>query len=844
LKTKFSLKILEPDPETVRHLAGSLSIPPTIARILANRGIKTVEEATQFLKADLDCLHDPFLMHDMPRAVDIILGHIQAGDRILIHGDYDADGVTSTAILKEALGRIGGVVDCYIPDRFDEGYGFSPDAILKARETGVRLIITVDCGSSNHDEVAAARDAGMSIVITDHHEVPQVPPDADAFVNIKKPGETYPFKDLSGAGVAFKLAQALYTRLGREDWKDFLDIAAIGTVADVVPLVGENRVIVKNGLNLLNERKRLGVARLLETSSTRHDNLTPWDISFVIAPRINAAGRLAKAQAALEFLLEEDPDKSRQMAQDLSSLNEERQKVENGIKENIESMLNADPDLLSKPVWVLASRGWHQGVIGIVASRFSQSFKRPVFLVSVSGEGVGRGSARCGDNYNIYKALDRAKDLLVHYGGHPLAGGFTIKEEMLEQFSRVVSSPDLFCQGDNTLLIDMVLGRDEINMELARRLETLAPYGEGNPRPAFLTRRVKLQSISTVGQQGRHLKLWLSLGGSDLKGIAFGKGEMSGDLHGSDVYYDIIYNIDLDVWNNQEEITAKIMEILPPDSESLRILSGLEEEGVSLPPPEDEGRWRIVDSRAVINRWKYIKRLCRGGRKCLVLARNRRQMEVLTENLKKEGLDCVSLIGSPPAAESECRVFLLPFDRMEDAGDFEEIVFYHPPCSLDCFRSAPFMSPALRRVHFLFGDEDVMREEANQEVLSPGRERLQRIFQCVRKMGNGQGAVSLQPAALAGLMKDDKIQAATVRLAMKIFSEIGLVEVKEEDDGMEVRLLDCQKTDLEESPFYLAQLRKKEAFGELKRLLLCPGLDGLRNSLGGILEAPGLALKG
>ena len=830
-----TLKILEPDQQIIDQLSNILGLSPIIARILVNRGITTREEVDQFINGSLNTLYDPFRMGGMNEAVELIQKHLDQGSRFLIHGDYDADGVTSTAIMKKALERLGVEVDCYIPDRFDEGYGFSPDAIEMAKNLGVNIIVTVDCGSSNRDEVAQAREAGLDIIITDHHEVPAEYPPANAFVNLKKPGEEYPFHELSGAGVALKLVSALYSRMGRKDWTDFLDLAAIGTVADVVPLIGENRVIVREGLKLLDLRKRPGVAKLLELSNVRRPKLSPWDISFIIAPRINAAGRLADATAALNLLLEEDSEKAMEMAMSLFSLNQERQQVEAQIKGQIEEIINGDPELLSQPVWVFASRGWHQGVIGIVASRFSQSFNRPVYLVSIDEKGTGRASARCSENYNIYKALQGASDLLIHYGGHRFAGGFSIKEENVEKFRQIVSDPKYFCQEDNPTNVDMILDKDLITLDLARSLEKLSPYGEGNPRPLFLTRQVKFQSVCAVGSRKQHLKFWVSTNNSDVKGIAFGKGEMEDGILNHDLYYDILYNLEVDQWNDQEEASIKVHEILPPDRNCLRIISGLEE--VAIDEKSDGPRnWKIVDARPVINRRKYINSLHRAGRHCLILTRNRRQMEVLVQNLKKEGIDSVGAQWLEDPRPDCGAVVVLPFEKARGEHIFEDVIFYHPPYDWDYFQNELFCNPSLARVHLLFGDPDVMREEANQEILSPDRDRLLKIYGILRKLNSASGRALIKPNRVAGSIKDDLIHGVTVRVALKVFSEIGLLQVQEQEDTMEVGFTNNDKQDLTNSPTFIRQSRKKENFTKLKKLYMEPFLNEFKNNLHKIIN--------
>ncbi len=827
-------EIVKPDWEKIEKLIKALNLDPLIARILVNRGISNPDDARLFIHGNLDDMYDPFLIEDMDKAVSLILDHINQGNKILIHGDYDADGVTSTAIMIKSLSRIGGKLDFYIPDRFDEGYGFSTEAVQKAVELKVSLIITVDCGSSNHDIVNLAREQGIEVIITDHHEVPDPQPSAEAFINLKKPGETYPCKELSGAGVAFKVIQAIYKKLGRDDWKDFLDLAAVGSVADVIPLTSENRLIVKAGLNLLEKRKHPGISQLLEVSGVNRSNLSPWDISFIIATKINAAGRIHNAEFALRFLLEEDVETARQMAQRLVEMNEERQQIENLIKEEIEQKINENPEMLSKKAWVLSSRGWHQGVIGIVASRFSQSFKRPVFLISIDEVGVGRGSARCHDNYSVYAALEGAQEHLMHFGGHQLAGGFSIEETNISELETVVNQEKFFSHSFKPLRVDAELKPSQVNLETAQKLEILAPFGEGNPKPMFLSRRTKIQSISPVGKNEQHLKIWATFDGRDVKGIAFGMGSKISDISYEDLYYDLLYNLDVDLWNNQCEPSMKIQEILQPDRECYRIITGLDQVAISSDSEEtgEEVQWRLIDARGVINRRKYIKELYRGRKDCLVLTRSRRQMEVITKNLKQEGINCVNLLKDKVSPdEFGAKIYISPYDHYDADIDFRELILYHPPYLWDHFVMDYFRAPGLRRVHTLFNYYDVMREESNQEMLAPEREKLLKIYKYLEKTGSFTSYVQIKPQQVARALKDNLIQAITIHLALKVFSEIGLLEFQNKKKEISFILKKNGKQDLENSPTYKNQLKKKEIFYQLKELYLKPSLDQFKENV-------------
>lgn len=827
---KCQFEIMNPSEDDIKNLADNLQCSPIIARILINRRVDTPEKAKRFLWGTVKDLYPPDGLDQMRQAVDIILSHIEKGGKILIHGDYDADGVTSTAILIKALERIGAKTGYYIPDRFDEGYGFSPDAIKLALEENYSLIVTVDCGSSNHLEVEEAIKKGIQVIVTDHHEVPENIPRANAFINAKKPGDTYPFKDLSGAGIAIKLISAVYQRLGREDWTDFLDLAAIGIVADVVPLIDENRIIVKEGLQLLSRRNRPGIVSLLEQVNSKREKLSPWDISFIIAPRINAAGRLADAALSLQFLLEEDQEKAADLAAQLIKMNEERQQVEAAIKKEIEEMINNNPQLLTKPVWVFGSKGWHQGVIGIVASRFCDSFKRPVFLISIDEDGIGRGSSRCGENFNVYEALDSSGDLLLHYGGHKLAGGFSLEEKNIDLLRERINSLDLFTEYSKSLKIDADLTNVSIDLELAKELEMLAPFGEGNSKPHFISRRVKFQSVSTVGNNSQHLKLWVSPGkhSKDLKGISFGSGKLAGSIFGSEFYYDIIYNLDVDEWNNQEELALKITEIIQPEPECLYIQTGMEEYAVQ--EEQEQESWRIIDARPVIDRRKYIKHLAQGSSKTLVLTRNLKQMKVLMHNLEGEGVHCRMLTAAAGDLEEKC-IYVSPMNRINTDLCFTDIVYYHPPFDLEDFQKKVFSCPCLKRVHMLFGDDDVEREEMIQEMISPEREKLLKIFSVIKSIVNNGKNLPFSPEDIVKKIEDKHIKPSTIAVALKIFQELRLLDYTEQNNLFSVKLYNGGNVNLEESPTYVSHIKHKRKFLQFKQLFLDTGLDNFRENI-------------
>ena len=425
--------IAEPDAGGVRRLTQEIHCAPLAAAVLSARGIENADAARAFLSCDRSGLHDPHLMRDMDKAVEVIRGSLARGERIVVYGDYDVDGITATCTLVDYLRREGAACEYYIPNRLSEGYGLTRQAMEELYRRGTRLMITVDSGITANEEIALARELGMKVVITDHHECHDDLPEAEAVIDCKQAGDTYPFDSLAGVGVAFKLICALSgdpdAMLAR-----YADLVALGTVADVMPIVGENRILVAEGLRCMEHTHNIGLQRLLAESGMADRHLTASTISFVLAPRINAAGRMGKADLAAELFLTQDFDRAMHLAAELCEQNKLRQTTENEILEQALAQLKGEYNPVEDKMIVLAGKGWHQGVIGIVCSRLCDRYGCPVVLISIDGDGVGKGSGRSIGSFNLFDALTSCADLLDRYGGHALAAGLTIRGDGLEQF--------------------------------------------------------------------------------------------------------------------------------------------------------------------------------------------------------------------------------------------------------------------------------------------------------------------------------------------------------------------------------------------------------------------------
>ncbi len=546
---------LEPPPELAHSLSARLELTLTMARILVNRGIGTAEEAERFLHPSLHHLHDPFLMKGMERAVEVLSGALERRERILVFGDYDVDGVTGTALLVSYLRHFTDRVDYYVPHRVEEGYGLQAERIRRFAAEGGGLVLTVDCGISGAAEVEEGRSLGLSFIITDHHEPPPSLPDAEAVLNPLQEGCPYPFKSLAGVGIAYKLVEGLDRRQRSRPGPfpeafpsptDFLDLVALGTVADIVPLRDENRVFVTRGLQNLNRRPRTGLKALREVSGLGQKPLKTSHIAFALGPRINAAGRLGRADMAVDLMLATDASRAWDLADGLNTRNRERQQVEARIMEEATEMIRRDPSFLEEQVLVLSSPEWHSGVIGVVASKLAERYSRPSVLIS-TGSDPGKGSARSVPRFDLYSSLQDCSHLLEKFGGHSYAAGLSIRHDLIPRLRRELNArhrPLDPSEDRRPLDIDARVGFVDLRPAFLREIALLMPFGYTNPSPTFVTEGVYPSGqIRVVG--GKHLRLKLSHKRFVNSAIGFNMGDLAASLSPS-MPINIAYSLDLD----------------------------------------------------------------------------------------------------------------------------------------------------------------------------------------------------------------------------------------------------------------------------------------------------------
>lgn len=520
---------LQQEEKDVNNLAENLKISPTLARLVLNRGIIDLPQAEEFLASSFEQLHSPWLMSGMKEAVQRLAKAIGDNEKIVVHGDYDADGITATTIMVEMLQGLGAAVDLYLPSRFEHGYGLHPEPLEEFRNQGASLVVTVDCGINAVEEIKLASSIGLDMIITDHHQPLEENEQAVAVINPLQKECTYPFKELSGAGVALKLAAALAEEFGQPFPFHLMDLAALGTAADVVPLKGENRVIITEGLKVLKTLNRPGFKALVEAVSLDPDKINSTTLSFVLAPHINAAGRMGDALPAAKLLLETEANLAANYARELCKANQVRKATERTILEEAEKKAREQLALSNPKIITIAGTNWHHGVIGIVASRLVDMFNRPVALVAMDGD-EGIGSARSIAGFNITEALEFSKKFLERFGGHEQAAGFTVKadkfgllQESLNEYA-MHNLDDLILQP--TLTIDAELDYVDMTNELAHSLEKLEPYGTANSTPIFGSCDWELVSWRAVGKDKSHLKLDLKKSGKSLQPIFFSAAEL------------------------------------------------------------------------------------------------------------------------------------------------------------------------------------------------------------------------------------------------------------------------------------------------------------------------------
>ncbi|MDA8351927.1 MAG: single-stranded-DNA-specific exonuclease RecJ [Firmicutes bacterium] len=750
LRSKTRWQPVEAKEPLIRQLAEELEVHPLIARLLANRGLTEPQQARQFLQADGSDMYDPFLLDGMKEAVARIREALDRRERILIYGDYDADGVSSTSLMMMVFRRLGADVDYYIPNRFTEGYGFNEEALKQAKEAGVQLVISVDTGISAAAEAEVAKELGLDLIITDHHEPPEILPDAYAVINPKKPGCPYPFDMLAGVGVALKVAHALLGSLPEE----VLDLAALGTIADLVPLLDENRIIASLGLERMNQQRNPGLTALMEASGVKPP-VGAGHVGFSLGPRINASGRLESAGIAVELLLTEDREEAQSMAEELDRLNRERQQLVEEITREATAMVEADPDRYRRFILV-AAPGWNVGVIGIVASRLVEKYYRPTIVLGIDEEtGMAKGSARSIAGLDMYRALTECADLLPHFGGHEMAAGMSLpRENLLKLHRRLDQIAGDWLQEEDYIPLsrveaDLTIG--DVDVDLIQELERLAPYGVGNPTPQFRITGAGLSRMQLIGREKNHLKLTLKDGDRVLEAVGFRLGELAEEIAPS-AAPELLGELSINEWNNRRIPQLIIRDIAVP-------------------------HLQVFDWRSNRDKSDQFRRLAAQSGSVFVFRKEPRAANWL----------------------STSRVLLWgKIEEMSSLPPVHQLVLVDLPPSVEAFNRLLQKCSDVKRVYFAFGDAELDGSLAR----TPDREQFKRLYAYLLRKKQYQ-----VPSELKGLSRRTGLSPRGVAFMLRVFDELGFVHLT--DHQLDV-VPQPAKRPLSESHLYCQQQEREQ----------------------------------
>lgn len=800
-----------------------------VAQVLINRGLTTAAAARLFLTGDGAAPCDANLLTGMAQAVARIERAIVAGEHITVYGDYDVDGITSTVLVLKVLRRLGARADYYVPHRLTDGYGLNEQALTRLRQHGTQLVVTVDCGINATAEVAAAARQGLDVIITDHHQPSPVLPPAVAIINPRLPACPYPEKNLAGVGVAYKLCAACIAAFGAPHMQDelssMLDLVSVGTIADVVPLTGENRLLVKAGLMMLAETTNPGLQALLQVCGL-HSTVDSDDVAYILAPRLNAAGRMDTAAKGVELLLAPTREQALPMAAALNRLNAVRQAVEKTILECALAQL-ADGRYAEHRVLVLAGDGWHRGVIGIVASRLVERFYRPVVMISRK-DGIGHGSCRSIPGFDIFRALTASANLLDRFGGHVQAAGLTmqagnvdrLRERLNAYAADVLDADDLVPR----LEVDAVVDLAAIDPPLVEQLAQLEPYGAGNFAPVLACRRVKLVSARPVGADGRHLRFRLRDGTTEIAGVAWRMGDLAAALTPSRTV-DVAFRPVFDTWQGQRRVQLEACDLRQSD------VPVLHRKPIAVTSPALPGFF-LHDRRQCPGRCAYIGSFLSGDAPAVVIVNTPGQAVKLGAQLASESGNAADvLVWHEAMPQRQYRELQQQWRRgiahalvttaavvanEEVAG--QHFFWYFLPCDQALFLR--FLTTGQKRtapgyLHILFNNGDVVLDRTLWAMRAPGRDIVAAVYLVLKRQRNANNEVKLTREDICALVPKlcgKSLPVTTVDTALAILTEVGLVRVTTTPEGGYVLLPSTKKISLTASPLFRAGQRARRQF--------------------------------
>ena len=795
-------------------LASEAGISPFAAQLLINRKIKTAAEARSYLYPTLDELHSPFKLADMDKAVERIHTAISRGEKICVYGDYDADGTTATALLLNTFRQMDVPIDYYIPDRFEEGYGLSEDTVEKIHEKNrAKLLITVDCGITSVKEVALANQLGMDVIVTDHHQPEKEQPAAHALISPKIPGNEYPFTELAGVGLAFKLAQGLID--DQAFLESLLDLVVLGTVADITSLTGENRILSRLGLAELNKRERPGVHALCEAAGHKLD--TPLDgqaISFKLGPRINAAGRMDTARKVVELFTTDSEAEATRLASELNEANQRRQELGKQIQDEALEIIEKEIDEDTVGL-VVASDKWNEkakGVVGIVASRLKETFYKPAVVLAINGD-EATGSGRCIDGMNLADSFVACTELLVKHGGHAAAAGLTLKTKNIPKFRKAFN--EFACEHltaeelQPKLELEFETRLSLLTLETLKELEQFEPFGKDNSAPYFGTRRVKVNGVPTqMGKEKNHLRMFVSDGTVKRRAIDWGAGEKLITFKRPNMSLDIAFSPQINEWQGTRSVQL-ILEDWETHSE------GRDMNWDVFPKLSDESPVKLVDKRNV-NKKNYLLNLLAREESCIIYVRDEEMLDLLLTKLLPESIEGVARhTEATPAAEAAALLKQLEagelrtiassstFSRSEVFPFVKHVVLCHLAPSQDLFfkRCKPaFATAETSYLHLIYNntDESEMHNWISEKY--PTGDELRRLYGSIRAAIQSNGTAGYPEAEI---LKGGFGSLLALQTGLTIFEELQFIERHGHPDSRLVKLLSGQKSDLSRSPTYL-----------------------------------------
>ena len=812
--TRKQWRFRDSDIDGSLALASEAGVSPFAAQLLINRGIRTAAAARAYLFPTFDELHSPFELADMDKAVKRIHTAISRGEKICVYGDYDTDGTTATALLLNTFRQMDVPANYYIPSRFDEGYGLSEDAIKKIHEKNdVKLIITVDCGITSVKEVALANQLGMDVIVTDHHQPEQEQPPAHALISPKIPGNEYPYTELAGVGLAFKLAQGLIENT--EFLESLLDLVALGTVVDMASLTGENRILSRLGLTELEKRKRPGIHALCEAAGHKID--TPLDgyaLSFKLGPRINAAGRMDTAHKVVDLLTTDSEDVATRIASQLNQANQDRQDLEKHIQEQAVEIIEDEVDDDTIGI-VVASDKWDekaQGVVGIVAARLMQTYYKPTIVLAINGD-KATGSGRCIKGMNLANSLVACTDLLVKHGGHAAAAGLTIETRNIPRFKDAFNEyaaehltaeelqPKLDLEFETHLSL--------LTLDTLRELERFEPFGQENPSPLFGKQRVKVaEGTPRTMSDGKHLKMFVTDGGVRHCAIAWGAGDQLVTVKRPNVLLNVAFAPQINEWQGTESV-----QLILRDWEVHT--EGRDMNWDVFPKLDDESPVKIADRRNTKKK-DYLLKLLAREESCIIYVQDKEMLDRLLTRLLPESIEGIARHDETTPPDEEA-MLLQQLERGElrtiassaslssrKAFPFvKHVVFCHLTPSPDLFfkRCAPaFATTETSCLHLIYGDADGTEMRNWITKKHPEKTELQQLYGNIRKAIQSNGAEGYpETAMLNGALG----APATVETGLTIFEELAFIERYGEPERRLVKLRPAQKSDLSRSPTYL-----------------------------------------